>query len=62
MSSANTELKTIRAHVLVRFAGEAVGPAASDRDTIVRLVRAPGGVWVVYSFDLASDSPGPLPY
>lgn len=62
VSSANTELKTIRAHVMVRFAGEAVGPAAIDRDTIVRLVRAPGGVWVVYAFDLASDSPGPLPY
>jgi len=56
------ELRTARAHVLVRFAGEAVGPAPIDRDTIVRLVRAPGGAWVVYAFDLASDAPGPLPY
>ena len=58
----DVELMTIRAHVMVRFTGEAVGPDAIDRDTVVRLIRAPAGVWVVYAFDLASDSPGPLPY
>ena len=58
----DAELRSIRAHVLVRFAGKAVGPGAIERDTIVRLLRAPGGTWIVYSFDLASDTPGPLPY
>lgn len=58
----DAELKSIRAHVLVRFAGKAVGPGAIERDTIVRLLRAPEGTWIVYAFDLASDAPGPLPY
>ncbi|HEU4724231.1 MAG TPA: hypothetical protein VFU59_02930, partial [Candidatus Eisenbacteria bacterium] len=59
---ADAALTSVRAHVLVRFAGEAVGPDAIERDTIVRLLRAPGGAWIVYAFDLASDAPGPLPY
>ncbi len=61
-ASTAATLRSIRAHVLVRFAGEAVGPAAIERDTIVRLLRAPGGAWIVYAFDLASDAPAPLPY
>jgi hypothetical protein len=55
-------LRTLRAHLLVRYGGNAVGPAPVERDTVVRLIRAPGGSWVVYAFDLASDAPGPLPY
>ena len=61
-AATGATLRSIRAHVLVRFAGEAVGPAAIERDTIVRLLRAPGGAWIVYAFDLASDAPAPLPY
>lgn len=56
------ELQTLRAHLMVRYAGDAVGPSPVDRDTIVRLLRAPGGPWVVFAFDFASDAPGPLPY
>jgi hypothetical protein len=61
-SARDGELRSIRAHVLVRYGGVAVGPDPIDRDTLVRLIRAPGGGWVVFAFDLASDSPGPLPY
>lgn len=60
--SAAGELQTIRAHLMVRYAGDAVGPSPVDRDTIVRLLHAPGGPWIVFAFDLASDAPGPLPY
>ena len=55
-------LRALRAHLLVRYGGDAVGPAPVERDTIVRLIRAPGGRWIVYAFDLASDAPGPLPF
>ncbi|HET9950631.1 MAG TPA: hypothetical protein VFS09_02430 [Candidatus Eisenbacteria bacterium] len=55
-------LRTLRAHLLVRYGGESVGPTPIERDTIVRMIRAPGGGWVIYAFDLASDAPGPLPY
>lgn len=58
----NPALQTIRAHLLVRYAGTAVGPAPIERDVVVRLLRAPGGPWVVYGFDLASDAPGPVPF
>lgn len=59
---SDATLRSVRAHVLVRFAGEAIGPAPIERDTVVRLLRAPGGSWIVYAFDLASDAPAPLPY
>jgi hypothetical protein len=55
-------LRAIRAHLMVRFAGDAVGPDPIDRDMIVRMLRAPGGPWVVFACDLASDAPGPLPF
>ena len=61
-SGAQMEVKSIRAHLLVKFAGGAVGPVPVERDTIVRLLHTPGGSWIVYAFDLASDAPGPLPY
>jgi hypothetical protein len=59
---AAATLRTVRAHLLVRFAGPAVGPSPIDRDTILRLLRAPGGTWVVYAWDPAADVPPPLPY
>lgn len=55
-------LRALRAHLLLRYGGDAVGPSPVERDTIVRLIRAPGGRWIVYAFDLASDPPGPLPF
>ena len=61
-AGSNPILQTIRAHLLVRYAGAAVGPAPIDRDVVVRLLRAPAGPWVVYGYDLASDAPGPVPF
>jgi hypothetical protein len=55
-------LQSIRAHVMVRYAGPAVGPDRIERDMVVRLLRAPGGPWIVYAFDLASDPIGPIPF
>ncbi|HEU4334017.1 MAG TPA: hypothetical protein VFT32_05930, partial [Candidatus Eisenbacteria bacterium] len=55
-------LQSIRAHVVVRYAGPAVGPDRIERDMVVRLLRAPGGPWIVYAFDLASDPLGPIPF
>jgi hypothetical protein len=60
--AAADPLLSLRAHVLVQYAGPAVGPDRVERDVIVRLLRAPGGAWVVYAFDLASDPPGPIPF
>ncbi|HSQ58988.1 MAG TPA: hypothetical protein VLT84_00925, partial [Acidobacteriota bacterium] len=55
-------LQSVRAHAVVRYAGPAVGPDRIDRDVVIRLLRAPGGPWIVYAFDLASDPPGPIPF
>jgi hypothetical protein len=61
-TAPQTPLVSIRAHVVVHYAGPAVGPDRIERDVEVRLLRAPAGRWVVYAFDLASDPPGPLPF
>jgi len=53
---------SVRAHVMVQYAGPAVGPDRIERDMVLRLLRAPGGPWIVYAFDLASDPPGPIPF
>ncbi len=59
---SDAALEAARVHVTVRYAGPEVGPDRIDRDVVVRLLRAPGGPWIVYSFDLASDPPGPIPF
>ena len=55
-------LTSVRAHVMVQYAGPAVGPDRIERDAVIRLLRADRGAWIVYAFDLASDPPGPIPF
>jgi hypothetical protein len=56
-SDAVLETRTVR--VRVRYAGEAVGPRAVDKEILLRLVRAPRGQWIAFSFYSKEDDPRP---
>ncbi|HEY2923509.1 MAG TPA: hypothetical protein VGJ98_00925 [Candidatus Eisenbacteria bacterium] len=51
------ETRAVRARV--RYAGPVIGPKPIDREQIVRLLRAPGGKWVVFSVYTVADDPQP---
>lgn len=50
-----TETRAVR--VRIRYAGAVIGPKAVDKEEIVRLLRVPGGKWIVFSVYLVSDDP-----
>lgn len=52
-------LETRIVHARFRYAGPLVGPRPVDKEEIVRLLRVPGGRWVVFSVYLAEDDPRP---
>jgi len=54
-SSALVETRLVRARV--RYAGPSVGPNPVDKEEWVRLLRVPGGKWIIYSFALPADDP-----
>lgn len=54
-SSAFVETRLVR--VRVRYAGPSVGPTPVDKEEWIRLLRAPGGKWIIYSFALPADDP-----
>ncbi|HET9940860.1 MAG TPA: hypothetical protein VFR25_07140 [Candidatus Eisenbacteria bacterium] len=56
-SNAVLDTRTLR--VRVRYAGEAVGPRAIDKEVLLRLIRAPGGQWIAFSFYSTEDDPRP---
>lgn len=56
-SNAVLDTRTVR--VRVRYAGEAVGPRAIDREMLLRLIRVPGGQWIAFSFYSLEDDPRP---
>lgn len=56
-SDATLDTRTLR--VRVRYAGEAVGPRAIDKEQLLRLIRAPRGQWIAFSFYSKEDDPRP---
>jgi hypothetical protein len=56
-SDAMVETRTLR--MRVRYAGEAVGPRPMDKELLLRLIRAPGGHWIAFSFYSKEDDPHP---
>ena len=56
-SDSTLESRAVRAQF--RYSGEPVGPRPVSRETIVRLLRAPGGRWIVFSVYTKEDDPGP---
>lgn len=56
-SGAVLDTRTVR--MRVRYAGENVGPRAIDKELLMRLVRAPGGQWIAFSFYSKEDDPRP---
>jgi hypothetical protein len=42
-----------------RYEGPVVGPRPVDREEILRLLRAPGGRWIVFSVFVREDDPAP---
>jgi len=56
-SDSTLEMRIVRARV--RYAGPVVGPRPVDREHLVRLLRVPGGKWIVFSFYLVADDPEP---
>jgi len=56
-SDATLETRTLR--MRVRYAGEAVGPHPLDKELLLRLIRAPGGQWIAFSFYSKEDDPHP---
>ena len=56
---SNTVLDTRTLRVRMRYAGEDVGPRAIDKELLLRLIRAPGGQWIAFSFYSKEDDPRP---
>jgi hypothetical protein len=56
-SSSAMETRALR--VRVRYGGPLVGPKPIDREEILRMLRAPGGRWIVFSMYLTEDDPFP---
>jgi len=52
-------LETRRVRVRVRYAGPVVGPSPVDTAEYLRLLRAPGGKWIVFSKYRVEDDPWP---
>ncbi len=57
--SSDSTLETRYVRARFRYAGPAIGTRATDRETIVRLLRAPGGKWIVFSVYSKEDDPAP---
>ncbi len=55
----NTALETRIVRARIRYSGELVGPKPVDREELIRLLRAPGGKWIIFSKYLESDDPRP---
>ncbi len=56
-SDSTLETRVVRARF--RYAGAFVGPKPIDREMRVRLLRAPGGKWIVFSVYVREEDPAP---
>jgi hypothetical protein len=56
-SDSTLETRIVRARF--RYEGPVIGPRPVDREEIIRLLRAPGGAWIVFSVFLREEDPAP---
>ncbi len=56
-SDSTLETRAVRARF--RYAGPVVGPHPVDREQLLRLLRAPGGRWIVFSVYPVEQDPEP---
>lgn len=56
-SDATIETRTLR--MRVRYSGSPVGPKPVDAEQVLRMVRAPAGKWIAFSFFAADEDPRP---
>ena len=56
-ADSTVETREIRARF--RYAGPVIGPRPVDREQILRILRAPGGKWIVFSVFLTEEDPKP---
>ena len=56
---SSTRLETRAVRMRVRYAGPLVGPKPVDREIVLRMIRAPLGKWIAFSFFTADDDPRP---
>jgi hypothetical protein len=54
---STVETRVVRARF--RYEGPVIGPRPVDREEILRLLRAPGGRWIVFSVFVREDDPAP---
>lgn len=59
VSGSSVSLETRAVRMRVRYAGPLVGPKPVDREMVLRLLRAPHGKWIAFSFYTADDDPQP---
>lgn len=55
----DTMLETRTVRVRLRYAGPLVGPRPVDKEEILRMLRVPGGKWIVFSLYPVQDDPAP---
>jgi hypothetical protein len=58
-SDSTLESRIVRARF--RYSGPVIGPKPVDREQIVRLLRVPGGKWIVFSVYVREADPAPEP-
>lgn len=59
LQSTSAILSTRAVRVRVRYGGPLVGPKPIDQEQILRLIRASGGEWIVFSMYRPEDDPRP---
>ena len=56
-SGAAVETRTVR--MRVRYSGAPVGKKPADAEQVLRMIRAPAGKWIAFSFFSADEDPRP---
>ncbi|HET9250810.1 MAG TPA: hypothetical protein VFP58_01680 [Candidatus Eisenbacteria bacterium] len=56
---SDTRIETRAVRMRVRYSGAPVGKKPADTEQVLRLVRAPSGKWIAFSFFTADEDPRP---
>jgi len=57
--AADSTLETREVRARFRYAGPVVGPRPVDREQVLRILRVPGGKWIVFSVFPPEEDPKP---
>jgi len=57
--AADSTLETREIRARFRYAGPVVGPRPVDREQLLRILRVPGGKWIVFSVFPVEEDPNP---